>query len=149
MKHVIYGLCEPGTKFVWYVGDTKFPVEERLEGHLVESRDNNTCHRHRWLRSLVRDGLRPAIVVLEQVTSANWEARERHWIAKLKKPNRLVNSTNGGEGLISPSRYLRRRIARKVSLLLQGNQRAVGMPHSKEQKEKFRLHCQKMWAPDG
>jgi len=91
MKHVIYGLCEPGTKFVWYVGYTKFPVEERLEGHLAESRDNNTCHRHRWLRSLVRDGLRPAIVVLEQVTSANWEARERHWIAKLKKPNRLVN----------------------------------------------------------
>jgi hypothetical protein len=147
--HVIYGLCEPGTEFVRYVGFTKFSIEKRLEEHLIEARARNTCHRHRWLRSLLRQDLKPAIVVLEQVSRYSWKTRERWWIAELRKSNRLVNSTSGGEGLIDPSKSVRQRISRKISKILRGNQYAVGMRHTKEWKK---AECERMkaaWAPDG
>jgi hypothetical protein len=116
-KHVIYGLCEPGKpciRTVRYVGYTKHEPEKRLTSHLCEAQHENTCHRHRWLRKLKRQGLRPSIVVLEIIVSPlAWKAREKHWIAKLRKTNNLVNTTEGGEGLVGAPRSLYKRIGRK------------------------------------
>jgi hypothetical protein len=112
-QYVIYGLCEPSTNFVRYVGYTSRPVEKRLWFHLNEAKQL-TCHRHRWLESLRKKGLKPSIVVLEVVSQDEWQERERDWISWLRVSNDLVNTTEGGEGLVGAPRKVHRQIARKL-----------------------------------
>lgn len=67
-------------------------------------------------------------MTLEVTTAKNWKAREAYWIASLGAAgNRLTNSTDGGDGLINPSKDVRKRIAEKVSAGLVGNQRRKGI----------------------
>lgn len=115
MQPTIYGLVCPLTKKVRYVGYTKFSLVYRLSGHLAEAKKKSTCHRHKWLRSLMRKNLLPSIKVLEIVTVKTWQLREKYWIKKLVL-NKLVNSTEGGEGLINPSVEVRNRIGKWSSV---------------------------------
>jgi hypothetical protein len=108
---VIYGLRDPTINEIRYVGYTRGDTARRLWWHLHEAQMRNTCHRHRWLRSLLNQGLKPTIVVLE-IVADDWKLREKYWIATL--PN-LVNSTEGSEGLINPSLETRAKISGKVS----------------------------------
>lgn len=154
MKHAIYGLCEPSTKFVRYVGynfDNGGPrnLQRRLWEHIADSKQRADTHKQKWIRKLLRGGKLPEIVVLEVVTEETWREREVFWIAKLRIPNRLTNSTDGGEGLINPTQDIRDRISVKVSKLLQGNQRAIGMRHTEETKQSFRAAMSEMWQPGG
>jgi len=111
MKHVIYGLVDP-TRGIRYIGYTSRSLRKRLRAHLVESQKKATCHRHHWIRSLISRGLKPEIVELEECTEKNWMKRERYWILKLRTSCRLVNSTDGGEGLLNPSEKTRKRMSK-------------------------------------
>jgi hypothetical protein len=132
--HKIYGLT--GNGIVRYVGYTSHSLTRRLFEHVYESQHKNTCHRHRWIRSLLRKGVKPQIVLLEEVNAANWKDRERFWITHFSN---LTNSTVGGEGLINPSIEVRQRIGAKVSLGLLGNSRRLGISHSDEVKARIGL----------
>jgi hypothetical protein len=137
VEHYIYGLRDPLTKKIRYVGYTGKGLRRRLWEHISESqkhKDNPGCHRHKWILSLLRQGVEPTIEILETVTETSWEARERYWIKKLAL-NILVNSTEGGEGLVNPSSEVRKRISRKVSKLLRGNSYRTGIPHSEEDRK--------------
>ena len=139
MKHVIYGLHDPRVVpiKVRYIGYTSKGAEQRLAEHVQEARLKSTnVHRLNWLRSLAKDGVMPQAVVLEQVTAENWKAKEAFWINHFGRKN-LVNSTNGGEGLVNPSQAVRDRIAAKVSKLLVGNQIRKGIPHTEEDRLKI------------
>jgi hypothetical protein len=133
-KHTIYGLYDPSDrkKEVRYVGATKFTPEQRLTDHISGAEAADT-YKKKWIRKLLRQNLVPAILVLEVTTTRHWKKREKYWIAYLRsKGSRLTNSTEGGEGLVNPTKNVRARIAKKVSELLIGNQRATGMSHTKE-----------------
>lgn len=140
MTSTIYGLYDPseiGPPRIRYVGYTTKDPRQRLVEHLAESNYKRTSYRHHWLRSLMLRGVRPAIIVLETVEETDdWQKRERAWIARLFCMG-LVNTTDGGEGLINPSIEVRERIGRKVSVLLKGNQYRKGIPHDDASKAKM------------
>lgn len=136
--HVIYGLYDPAVKdrTIRYVGYTSKSPKARLIGHLSEARRGARARRHKWIRSLLRRGVEPKIMVLERVDSVNWQERETYWIKQLAN-NRLTNLTTGGEGLINPSQSVRDAIAKKVSASMIGNTYRLGIPHTEEAKKKM------------
>lgn len=91
---VIYALCCPVTSEVRYVGKTIDPAR-RLRHHMSEARRLPHLHKSRWIKTLVAEGLRPMIKVLEVVPEAEWEAAERRWIASFSN---LTNAAEGGSG---------------------------------------------------
>lgn len=131
----IYGLFDPTdvAKTIRYVGYTAKKMQQRINQHCSEVKKKSGSRRNHWIRSLLAAGHRPGAIVLEDVTAENWEERERYWIA-FYAGDALVNATIGGMGLIGPSADVRARISRKVSKLLEGNQRRKGIPHSEETK---------------
>ena len=61
----VYALADARTGTVRYVGQTRFTPEERLRRHLKDARGGNRLPRNRWIRSLLRAGLAPQILLLE------------------------------------------------------------------------------------
>ncbi len=134
MKHVIYGLYDPRKETeIRYVGYTGKRIERRLIEHISEAKNSTIInHRYNWLRSLSKAGIKPSIIILEEVSKENWKEREQFWIAKF---DNLVNSTAGGEGLINPSQDVKDKISAKVTESLQGNKRRLGVPHTEESRK--------------
>lgn len=98
---VVYGLIDPRTpsrlSSVRYVGKTERP-ESRVARHVVQARAGSH-HRANWIRALLAEGLRPALLVLEVVPDgASLELAEIRWIERLRTTNDLVNGTAGGTG---------------------------------------------------
>ncbi len=132
-KFTIYVLCDPETEAIRYVGITRFELSERLTEHVKESNYHQKSHRHKWIRSLFKRGLRPLIRKIDETDEKHRNERERHWIAELGKTCNLVNGTEGGEGLINPSLEVRKRISE--SLKINGYKGGRALPHSEEGKK--------------
>lgn len=107
MMGIVYGLYDPESDELRYIGKTTREVGARLREHVMEtySSDNKT-HKERWVASVLRRQLVPAARVVEELTAecldflvALLNERERHWIAKFRSEGaRLTNTTDGGEG---------------------------------------------------
>lgn len=96
----IYALRCPETGVTRYIGKTTTP-ETRLKGHVLKAQSGRTNHHcAHWIRSLLAKGLRPEMVVVDQVPDGgDWKAAE----SKAIQAHRLVgcdltNLTGGGEG---------------------------------------------------
>lgn len=138
--HTIYGLYDPedAAQEIRYVGYTHFSPEQRIIDHVAGAKKRADTHKKKWIRKLLRKGLRPAYRVLEITTARNWKQRETYWIKALREQGcRLTNSTAGGEGLVNPSKDVRARISAKISVELQGNQYRKGKPHTIESSSKI------------
>lgn len=124
-KVYIYGLCDPESGLIRYIGKSIRPVE-RLSNHM---NDHGTCHRTNWLRSLKIKGLKPTLVILQELPeNAAWQDAEKAWIAYgYSQGWPLVNNTSGGDGVCGLPEETRRRIA----------QTWVGRKHSAETKAKI------------
>lgn len=94
-KVVIYALCDPRDGRVRYVGKTDNP-ERRLDHHIGTR--SGRCARGKWLRDLHAAGLRPVLVVLQDVEEAKWQHAERRWIRRMALRFTLVNAIKGGGG---------------------------------------------------
>lgn len=96
---LIYGLIDPRDGSIRYVGKTTLPLAKRLNRHLAVSKTRRS-HSAAWLRSLIRDGLRPEVEVLETVPAdGDWTEAECFWIGYFRMIGaRLCNHTAGGEG---------------------------------------------------
>ncbi len=95
----IYTLKHPRTNEIRYIGWTNTPVATRLRNHVMESVKSQNTHKQRWVFSLVKIGLHPAIEVIESGSGDGWAAAERRWIAFHRaNGTRLVNGTDGGDG---------------------------------------------------
>lgn len=93
----VYGLIDPRTDCLRYVGKTT-SIAKRYSRH-CNPRRSDRSHRGCWLRGLRDLGLRPSIVVLEEVNDADGSLVERFWIASLRASGAdLVNACDGGEG---------------------------------------------------
>lgn len=137
-RHVIYGLYDPtdDRREIRYVGYTHFTPGQRIIDHISGARRHNKTHKQKWIRKLFRNGVEPDFVVLEITTAKDWKFRETFWIADLRAGgHRLTNATDGGEGLVNPSKGVRERISAKVSAGLMGNSRRSGRPHSSETRQ--------------
>lgn len=99
---VIYGLFDPRKPLLlWevrYIGQTTVAPRIRLIHHVSDAKRGDR-YIDRWVRSLVREGVRPVIQVLETVEDSERHVRERAWIAEGKRQGwRLTNATDGGGG---------------------------------------------------
>ena len=79
----IYGLTHPITEEVKYVGKSA-DIHKRYSQHIYSAnKDTASTHLHKWIKGLLNQGLKPGIIVLEEVDEDNWRERERYWIALL------------------------------------------------------------------
>lgn len=94
----IYALCEPGTAIVRYVGKSN-DAPKRYHLHLSSARKGNKTPVGQWIRGLLSNSQRPALITLEEVPFNKFQDRERHWISFLRDEGvNLLNVSNGGGG---------------------------------------------------
>jgi hypothetical protein len=94
----IYGLADPRTQQLRYIGKTCGRLEHRVGRHIYAARTERN-HRANWIRSLTKLGLKPEAFVIEEVEGDGCEA-EVHHIAQFRSIGcDLVNGTVGGEGM--------------------------------------------------
>lgn len=101
MDNFIYGLVDPITKHLRYVGQTRRGLK-RIREHLrpsVLKRESHT-HKSRWVSKLLAAGEKPEMVVFQVFEDDEWlNEAERRWIEYLKGVgHQLVNATEGGDG---------------------------------------------------
>ncbi|TAK97548.1 MAG: hypothetical protein EPO08_21150 [Rhodospirillaceae bacterium] len=95
----IYVLYDPRNGAVRYLGWTINP-KVRFRDHLKPSRLAGHQRRDHWIKSLVDNGLRPGMAIIE-VGSGEWGRIERKWIAYFRFAGAdLTNLTDGGEGAL-------------------------------------------------
>lgn len=103
----IYGLADPATEEIRYVGQTVRNPRGRLREHVRNAERPLKAKGQRrlraWLRSLQEE---PLLVVLEE--TGDLDEAECRWIAKLREEgSRLCNMTDGGvavRGLVGESK---------------------------------------------
>src|SRR6185369_1307504 len=100
MTHVtiIYGLVDPRSDQLRYVGKTVREARRRLGQHVWQARnEGHKRHVLAWLDGLETAGLRPEIVELERVSpGGDWEEAEQFWIAYFRFLGaNLCNHTDG------------------------------------------------------
>lgn len=99
MKTKLYGLLHPITGELRYVGKTcKKTLSRRLSGHISDSKTGQT-YRARWVRSLLAQGLKPAIELLDEVEGDGASAEVAMIGVARSLGCRLTNTTDGGEGV--------------------------------------------------
>jgi hypothetical protein len=114
-KVFIYSLVDPETKQVRYIGKTNNP-SRRIYDHLHAQ---GKTHRHRWIASLMSKKLPPEIQIIEEVAISSWQEREQYWIAFYRGQGAdLVNGTDGGEGIISPTPEIRAQRSANTSIVM-------------------------------
>jgi hypothetical protein len=97
----IYGLIDPKTKELRYVGKTVDGVEKRIAVHVSRAKTQpHKIHSMAWLESLRLAGLRPDGFVIEEIAAGeDWVNAEQFWIAYFRSIGaNLCNHTIGGEG---------------------------------------------------
>jgi hypothetical protein len=116
MQVSIYGLVDPRTNEIGYIGKTVMNLPKRLSYHVYEANTSQkNYHRLRWVRKILSLGMMPEIILLEEVPFDDWEWYETWWI----KYGRVVgwdltNGTSGGDGLHNPSQETRDKISRSL-----------------------------------
>lgn len=96
--YYIYGLIDPKTDIVRYIGKTNNP-KRRLSGHIYEATHPETSLspesiKNKWIRKLKEIGLYPTYTILEITTRLIASKREKYWIAQYGRDN-LVNGNDG------------------------------------------------------
>lgn len=123
----IYGLKDPNTEQIRYIGKTSHP-EKRLKHH-ISVRYNN--HKSNWIQSLLKNNEKPILEIIDEVPISNWEFWEKHYIRLFKSLGaELVNSTEGGRGG-EDDRKLRKDTIEKMRLA------QLGKKHTEESKKKM------------
>jgi group I intron endonuclease len=86
----IYSLKHPITNEVRYIGKTTSP-KRRYNEHIYKLNKND--HKTNWIKSLLSQGLKPIMEVVEESNENIWEEREKFWITQF---DNLTNLTDGG-----------------------------------------------------
>jgi len=109
---VIYGLIDPQTNKIKYVGSTK-NLKSRLKNHCnVNSLpEGSFSDRSVWLREIYGKGLFPTAVILETCEDGVWpEDREEFWVRELKRQGAdLVNVGLGNNDRMEAIKKARQR----------------------------------------
>jgi len=107
----IYGLKDPITKKIRYIGKANNPID-RLYKHMADKRIN---HRTCWLKSLKKNNLIPIIEIIAIVKRSEWTKWEIFFIDYYTKNGfNLVNGTKGGDGVVATD-IVREKISKAMS----------------------------------
>jgi group I intron endonuclease len=147
---LIYTLKDPIDGLIKYVGKTSQKLEKRLHAHISESKKKND-KKSNWINLLTKQGLKPIIEEIDEVSENNWEFWEKYWISQLKSWNiDLKNGNEGGKGQSSTfmknnNPMFKEENRKKLSSSLIGNSFAKGFKHSEETKRKVSENNSKYW----
>jgi len=98
----VYGLYHPQTGELRYVGQTWVSLSRRLTGHMYVAKHSEHHRRHvvAWIRSLLKDGLRPKIIELGRASNPeDLDLLEVKCISEARSQGcRLTNHADGGKG---------------------------------------------------
>ena len=95
----IYGLEDPRTGEIRYVGMTVQPLAVRLGEHCTASKIKVKTHKNSWIKSLVQLNMRPTIISIQVLPIEDLSLAEVYWIAFFRAQGLpLTNATDGGEG---------------------------------------------------
>lgn len=84
----VYGLLDPRTELVSYVGCSRDPIH-RYRSHLT---DKTFEAKYAWVRNLIDDGVYPAMIIFGAGGKKAALAMEKEWIDKLSKQGHpLIN----------------------------------------------------------
>lgn len=137
----IYGLVDPISNKIRYIGFTSYPLQRRLSKHISESKNARLkTHKARWIRTLLVKKLKPTIVPLLETTRDKCCQDEKSTIKEfLSKGFDLVNQTHGGEGMVSREGLLIASEKRKVSTNNYEHLRKYQIPLDDAAKERLRV----------
>lgn len=145
-KYIIYGLVDPRTDELRYVGKSSSGFNRPRQRHSAYC----AC----WIKGLFDEsGLRPDIIILKQFDDSleslheTMNTAERDFIAVFRAIGcRLTNLTDGGDGIFNPSEELRKKFrdAKLGKKLSEEHKRKIALGHmgkimSEETKEKIRI----------
>lgn len=126
----IYGLYDPRTEELRYIGKTNDP-RERMWNHCNPKQAGRT-HRDFWIKLLRSLNLEPVMRILEVIENSNdhdWQDRERFWISHYRATGaRLTNHDSGG----------RSGMRKCASTIEKMRQKALGRVMSREAVEKMK-----------
>lgn len=94
-QHLIYGLVDPETNELRYVG--------KSSNGIIRAHRRHSCHCENWRQSLKRRGMRPIVITIENLDEYNdtLNERERFWIEYHRSQGApLTNLTVGGDGYV-------------------------------------------------
>lgn len=131
----IYGLVDPRTNQIRYVGKSVDPDKRLSQGHLLPSNLKQKLYKNHWLKELLSLNLSPEIAILESCNEANWEEREKYWIKFYREiiGDKLTNATEGGIGSSGHKQpHLNQQKSERTKNLW------TGRKHREESKEKMR-----------
>ncbi|MEI7509880.1 MAG: GIY-YIG nuclease family protein [Flavobacterium sp.] len=98
MKTFIYSLSHPETGEVKYIGKANNP-KTRYREHLFDKKKTRKVN---WIRSLKKVGLIPELIIVDAVSSFDWDFWEKHYISLYRSWGfNLTNHTDGGGGCSS------------------------------------------------
>jgi hypothetical protein len=94
-NYVVYGLVDPDTHLVRYIGAARTKaLKQRFSHHISDAkRHPSKSRKTEWIFGLVLRGLLPELRIMEQCHGWNIEECEQKWIRQLRSPNNLTNDT--------------------------------------------------------
>lgn len=98
MTTTIYGLIDPRTGLLRYIGKTSQSLTIRLKNHCTDGH-RKYDHRANWIRSLAAAGFRPQIVEIETCAGDGCQEEIYHIALARNDGVKLVNQSLGGEGV--------------------------------------------------
>lgn len=104
MSYTIYTLTDTRDGEIRYVGATELPLSMRLQYHVNDANSpDKQSPRVRWLRGLMKEGLKPTIEKVDSVENTSSDEagkREDKWIEFYEEQGcDLLNVRGGGAGL--------------------------------------------------
>jgi hypothetical protein len=140
---LVYGLVDPETGDIRYVGQTRHPLD-RFRAHLLRKSCKNNPGLKNWLSTMQAQGLEIRVDLLSRVfSSAEVDKIEREWIADLRQatsPGVLLNIADGGSGVPEQGRVFSKLHCERLSASLKGKKRTPSVI------EANRDRCVKRWA---
>jgi hypothetical protein len=111
IKGYIYGLADPGTKEIRYIGRSIQGLHTRLQQHIketnqVQANSWKPTYKNNWILSLQQNNAVPEIILLKIVYSSTDKlteliAEEEKTIHEYQKNGRITNTLDSGSGWTS------------------------------------------------
>jgi hypothetical protein len=98
-KTYLISLVDPETKEIRYVGKT-VNLKNRIRYHNNPHNTDTNKHKKNWINSLIKKGLKPEVLILEELYCINneWVIFEQYWISQLRCWGfNLLNYSIGGD----------------------------------------------------
>lgn len=109
-----------------YIGITSQSLRFRLHKHINEAKKRkNKTYKNNWIYSLLRNGIKPTIHLIEQVFDWNYACEvEKYYIKEFKEQGyKLTNGTIGGDGVAGITFIMTEETKEKIRKTLTGYKR--------------------------